>query len=957
MLVALTAATSAAAPVSEKSAREIAGKFLSGKGLTVSARKCAFRAPAKNAPDAPFYIFDSDSGSGFVIVSGEDTTPAILGYSDSGDFDENNLPDNFRGWLESCAAQIEAVRKGAAEVERPWSECDHTDVAPLITTQWNQSGPYNDQCPYVPSGSYRAVTGCVATAFAQVLYYHRAKSVNEIQADIPAYDCLDGQIHVEGVEVGSPIEWDKMTDKYTSSSSAESKEAVAALMRYCGAALQMGYGLFESGVYGGNTLPALHKYFGYTEGKAKYIFKSDYPADKWYEIIHNELLLERPVLYCGFSDDAGHSYVIDGYRQKDDLFHINWGWGGSSDGYYLLAVCAPGSGGIGSGSSFASGYRNGHQALINAEPGPDNGLEYDLTVHPAISATYGFYDNNKDIRFAFWNNSGETASFEAAPCTIGADGTVTPLTVFTINNLGNGVGIGPYYYWTSLPAGVDEMRIYPMIRLSGTDEWVPATTYQYIVMRRNADDTIGLFYSEKNLSAKIVEPGGMRFTGLPCDLAFTVSNDGDYIFDGEVYCFIKQGDGKPEQYLKPFLHLNQNTPAHLSTGYIPEAAGTYTVSLCYGDDISTAFYTTTVDITDMPADGTADWFTLNDFKIKETDDTYTDIDGKGTVYHLNSKNDLSATAVVHLNRDLEKEIIIGKNPQALRYSVRLLPFNDETGEYTEEGAETIRKAYNGAFSSATAGTNQKVYISKSYNLKEGKYKIAVTVGYARQGNDNVIYPLAVLDNYRITVGEPMTLSNFVVNGGDHGEATADPDEDGATLFPLNGNTLKVTFDVVTNHTLPAVISSDRDYKLQCQVNLHKYDETTGEYSTANYGNFDNGYHNLSERGGDVTQVTTKASRPLSVGKYKLDITTGYRCYQYVNKTLASHQSYRFTVADPQTTGIENVSADSARAEGDNIIYAIDGRIIRRCATAQEIEETIRTLVPGIYIANGKKYHR
>lgn len=761
MLVALTAATSAAAPVSEKSAREIAGKFLSGKGLTVSARKCAFRAPAKNAPDAPFYIFDSDSGSGFVIVSGEDTTPAILGYSDSGDFDENNLPDNFRGWLESCAAQIEAVRKGAAEVERPWSECDHTDVAPLITTQWNQSGPYNDQCPYVPSGSYRAVTGCVATAFAQVLYYHRAKSVNEIQADIPAYDCLDGQIHVEGVEVGSPIEWDKMTDKYTSSSSAESKEAVAALMRYCGAALQMGYGLFESGVYGGNTLPA----------------------------------------------------------------------------------------------------------------------------------------------------------------------------------------------------GVDEMRIYPMIRLSGTDEWVPATTYQYIVMRRNADDTIGLFYSEKNLSAKIVEPGGMRFTGLPCDLAFTVSNDGDYIFDGEVYCFIKQGDGKPEQYLKPFLHLNQNTPAHLSTGYIPEAAGTYTVSLCYGDDISTAFYTTTVDITDMPADGTADWFTLNDFKIKETDDTYTDIDGKGTVYHLNSKNDLSATAVVHLNRDLEKEIIIGKNPQALRYSVRLLPFNDETGEYTEEGAETIRKAYNGAFSSATAGTNQKVYISKSYNLKEGKYKIAVTVGYARQGNDNVIYPLAVLDNYRITVGEPMTLSNFVVNGGDHGEATADPDEDGATLFPLNGNTLKVTFDVVTNHTLPAVISSDRDYKLQCQVNLHKYDETTGEYSTANYGNFDNGYHNLSERGGDVTQVTTKASRPLSVGKYKLDITTGYRCYQYVNKTLASHQSYRFTVADPQTTGIENVSADSARAEGDNIIYAIDGRIIRRCATAQEIEETIRTLVPGIYIANGKKYHR
>lgn len=237
MLVALTAATSAAAPVSEKSAREIAGKFLSGKGLTVSARKCAFRAPAKNAPDAPFYIFDSDSGSGFVIVSGEDTTPAILGYSDSGDFDENNLPDNFRGWLESCAAQIEAVRKGAAEVERPWSECDHTDVAPLITTQWNQSGPYNDQCPYVPSGSYRAVTGCVATAFAQVLYYHRAKSVNEIQADIPAYDCLDGQIHVEGVEVGSPIEWDKMTDKYTSSSSAESKEAVAALMRYCGAAL------------------------------------------------------------------------------------------------------------------------------------------------------------------------------------------------------------------------------------------------------------------------------------------------------------------------------------------------------------------------------------------------------------------------------------------------------------------------------------------------------------------------------------------------------------------------------------------------------------------------------------------------------------------------------------------------------------------------------------------------
>lgn len=353
-------------PITREQARQKAVQFLTDKKGKRSLK--AVMSPGKLAPKTEmesYYVFDRGNDEGYVIVSGDDETYTILGYTDQGSFDYSTLPPNMKEWLDDYASQIAAIQTKKVSGRRA-SIATHPRVEPLVKSKWSQGYPYNLTCPeYFNDG--RSVTGCVATAMAQLLYYNREKSVDETQAAMPAYDTWSahpttGQhLHVEGIPEGSPIDWANMKDEYGSANDKQRK-AVADLMHYCGVAVKMDYTNKSSGAQSNDAYQAFTKYFGYGSS-VKYV--SDATDDaQWDNIIYNEIQAQRPIYISGANSSGGHAFVCDGY-DGNYCYHINWGWGGTSDGYYLLTNLTPGQQGIGGSGDGYTAYR---EIIIGLEP-------------------------------------------------------------------------------------------------------------------------------------------------------------------------------------------------------------------------------------------------------------------------------------------------------------------------------------------------------------------------------------------------------------------------------------------------------------------------------------------------------------------------------------------------------------------------------------------------------------
>ena len=134
-----------------------------------------------------YYVFNRENDEGFIIVSGDDKTIPVLGYCDKGSFDYQQIPENMKNWLLKYEKQITAIQKNPRLALSMANVKKHPSIPTLMSTLWDQSAPYNNKCPiYFDMG--RAITGCVATAMAQIMYYHRDKSTDKTLEEIPAYD-------------------------------------------------------------------------------------------------------------------------------------------------------------------------------------------------------------------------------------------------------------------------------------------------------------------------------------------------------------------------------------------------------------------------------------------------------------------------------------------------------------------------------------------------------------------------------------------------------------------------------------------------------------------------------------------------------------------------------------------------------------------------------------------------
>ena len=276
---------------------------------------------------------------GFVIINNDEQFPAVIGYSQSA-FD--TMPPALEWYIDAAEKSIQAkINSGAYYALIPPSADFPSSVNSLVKTTWDQGKPYNKFCPGGNGGSSRLYpTGCVATALAQIMNYHQypERGIGDHQY---SFKPADGDGRILSANFGETYyDWGNMLDDYSNGYTDAQADAVATLMLHCGVAVEMEYTPSGSGSYGQEACLGIKKFFGYNKNARLYTRKY-YTAQSWMQLVYNELNNNRPIYYAGSSESSGgHAFVIDGYNQ-DGMVHVNWGWGGKSNGMFDISLLNP----------------------------------------------------------------------------------------------------------------------------------------------------------------------------------------------------------------------------------------------------------------------------------------------------------------------------------------------------------------------------------------------------------------------------------------------------------------------------------------------------------------------------------------------------------------------------------------------------------------------------------------
>ena len=314
--------------------------------------KAKSRTATTASPSDAYYVFNNDAG-GFVIIAGDDAVTPVLGYTSTGSFDAENLPDGLKDLLKSYERQIAALGDNY-QANQTATRAAFTGEKLLNTAKWNQSNPFNKYTPY------KYPVGCVATAGAIVMKHHGypAKGIGSHTYTWNEQDLTANFEH--------DYDWANMPTKYTVGND-EAFDGVARLMSDLGVAVEMQYAKGGSGATMEDLVTALQKYFGYSK-YARLLAIADLGAEVWNDRLRAEIDADRPILYSAVdSNKGGHSFVIDGY--KDESFSVNWGWGGYCDGFYRIGALNPEAWGTPTGDQY-----NSSQAAVFALQ-PSDGKE------------------------------------------------------------------------------------------------------------------------------------------------------------------------------------------------------------------------------------------------------------------------------------------------------------------------------------------------------------------------------------------------------------------------------------------------------------------------------------------------------------------------------------------------------------------------------------------------------
>lgn len=586
-----------AGPVDLEQARAKAAKFMKKQSNgTVVLSETPEYAPARSIKGVPtdvktpaYYVFNAEAENGYVIISGDDRTDEILGYATNGSFDLDNMPENVKAWLQGYAEQIGMLETYVQPKQNaPLHSEQWTAITPLVKTQWDQASPYNNMCP-VHEGE-RSMTGCTATAMAQVMKYHEWPQ--ESTTNISAYTTSTFKLNVPSM-ASTQFRWDEMKNKY---SKGEDGDAVAELMRYCGQAIRSDYSRLSTGAYTNDVATSLKKNFKYDKNLVLKVIDY-YTISEWETMIYEELEAGRPVYHAGYSLGGGHAFVCDGY-DGNGMFHFNWGWSGSYDGYYKLTLMSPGTGGIGSGSS--DGYSCGQEIIIGIQPPTGEAAKkkyFEPLYEQIVENTMFSY---------FINTHTENVTANVGFATVDEDNNIIKVLkncgILTLNaNRGNieykGINIASDRI--SLTPGTH--RIATVCKAQGSTKWVRIGSAKKYFNVRIADDgsvssitlsPVQEFHVDWQCTSNLV-------AGVEQKVNLTVENTGDELYT-TLYLFASMSDTKGNAQSRTAVLLKEGETENFVLTFTPETYGTYNIWLATDYEGENVIGTKQVEIKKAP---------------------------------------------------------------------------------------------------------------------------------------------------------------------------------------------------------------------------------------------------------------------------------------------------------------------------------------------------------------------
>ena len=597
-----------AEPVGKQAALYTAQSYLLAKGKVLDNVRTPFKAPRQGAAqnteeaDAYYYVFNAGNDGGYVIVSGDDRTEPILGYVEQGTFDPENIPENMRSWLQLYADQIKYIVDNNIDANSPILKKRNKiqgtkhSVPELLTTRWNQGSPYNILCPkyYKEEDGTRhyPATGCTATAMAQVLYFY--KYPEKTKTIIPAHsntytykDAADGNkmktatVTTKAIPRNTVIDWDNMRDTYNWQGESQANvhdTAVANLMLMCGQAVKMGWGPSSGANFDADVFI---KVFGY-DNSAHREFRSDYFIDDWFDMVYADIAEGYPVCFAGFSSGGGHAFVLDGF-DGDNLFHVNWGWGGGSNGWFLVGILNPGdTSGIGASSS-SDGYSMGQYALFHLRlPDNDNADTYLFIKDVAVA-------NGTSIKASFENRTSAAGSFHTAIVKLDDDGGISVVgSPQSISGMAvNTTQTKTFTIRGKLPEGT--YKLSPASKPSRGTEWRPKFNLRNHYIEAVVDSTGALFLTPvdinngNSISIDTIVFLGTCIAGQEQEVKVTYRNNGNEYFR-EVHFFASQTSQKIYTECRAPVAVRKGETVDVSYFFTPEETGTYNLWFCTGSD-------------------------------------------------------------------------------------------------------------------------------------------------------------------------------------------------------------------------------------------------------------------------------------------------------------------------------------------------------------------------------------
>ena len=580
--------TAFAGPVDRETARQQADAFARQMGRQVSKQQSALhRAPAVDGT-TPYYVYNTDNDQGFIIVSGDDRAVPILGYTETGHFDVEEIPDNMRNWLEGYAlaiSQLDSLNITGTAGNTTTGLVNAARVEPLMKSLWNQTEPYSNKCPVI--NGKRCPTGCVATAMSQIMYYHRWP--REATKSIPAYSWDDGA-HSLSALPSVTFNWNGMQDTYNGNVNGD---AVSTLMQYAGQSLKMFYAPEASSAFSQEVVTALTTYFNY-DANMQFISRDGYSVATWENLVYQELVAGRPVYYSGASFGGGHAFVADGY-DGNGLFHINWGWGGWCDGFFRLSVLNPDDHtGTGAGTS-SDGFCMGQQIIIGIQPATGQAAN----IKPKAHFSRFEISNDTHVVYDVWNTLGfGDQTFELGIGVIDENGKVkTTFAVWTTQKLTPNTGyVNVDVNVRDYLKTVGTYTLRPVSRKQGSSEWLLDGELAYIEAVVSNNRTVTLKAYSENFDVTDIQFPGSHIATKEQQVNVQIKNKGDEV-NRELYLFAyKNNSGDKTPLSRTALYLEKDSEETLNFFFTPETEGIYTVDIALDDKDSKKVGTATVTI-------------------------------------------------------------------------------------------------------------------------------------------------------------------------------------------------------------------------------------------------------------------------------------------------------------------------------------------------------------------------